>query len=235
MAPLIGITAHQKLVDEEGYRVVHHVTGSSYVRAVRKAGGLPVLLPMVEPDDAPGLLDRVDGVVFTGGDDVDPSFYGAEPHPRLGPTDRLRDELELALCRLAVERDVPTLAVCRGCQVLTVALGGELVQHIDHHFEIDRYNQSIHKVSVEPDSVLARWLGRSEIEVNSLHHQAAASAGPEARITARADDGTVEAVEPSSTSHVVGVQWHPELLRHRQEHLALFQGLVAAAGVLSAG
>ncbi|HZU71686.1 MAG TPA: gamma-glutamyl-gamma-aminobutyrate hydrolase family protein [Acidimicrobiales bacterium] len=229
MPPLIGIAAHQKLVEEEGYRVVHHVAGSAYVRAVRKAGGLPVLLPLVEPEDAGGLLERVDGIVLTGGDDIDPSFYGAEAHPRLGPTDRLRDELELALCRLAVERDVPTLAVCRGCQVLTVALGGGLVQHIEDHFQLDRYNESVHQVTVEPDSTLAHWLGTTGLGVNSLHHQAAATVEGVGRVVARAEDGTIEAVEPYRTTRVVGVQWHPELLRHRPEHMALFAGLVGTA------
>ena len=227
-APLIGIVAHPGTVDVEDVGpVVHQVANPAYIRAVRKAGGLPLLLPLAGEEEAADFLSGVDGLILTGGVDVDPSRYGEEPDPRTGPVDPRRDEVELALARLAVERDMPTLAICRGCQVLNVALGGTLVQHIDGHFRLDRHSDTVHKVMVEPGSVLARWLGREDLEVNTLHHQAVASTGPNGRVSASADDGTIEAVE--SGRRVVGVQWHPELLRHRPEHLALFGSLVAEA------
>jgi gamma-glutamyl-gamma-aminobutyrate hydrolase PuuD len=226
MRPLIGISAHQTLVAEGDVEAFHQVVNVAYVKAVRKAGGVPVLLPVVEPEDVGGLLDRVDALLMTGGGDVDPSNYGAETDALTSRVDASRDERDFALCRSAVERGLPTLAICRGSQVLNVALGGTLVQHIDKHFDMDRYNEPVHDVEVDGSSSLAEWLGTAALGVNTLHHQAVATTGPEVRIVARADDGTIEGVEVGSA---VGVQWHPELLRHRPEHLALFESLVRRA------
>jgi putative glutamine amidotransferase len=229
MRPLIGISTHQALVGDGEIRALHHVTNVAYVKAVRKAGGVPVLLPLVEPDDAPGLLERVDGFVLTGGVDVDPAAYGAMAQPETVETDPARDALDIALCKIAVDRDVPTLAICRGVQVLNVSLGGTLVQHLDHHFDVPRYNESVHRVKVDPDSALATWVGTDVLEVNSLHHQAVETVGPRARVVAGAEDGTVEGIEVAGSDRVLGVQWHPEMLRHRPEHLALFQTLARLA------
>ena len=229
-APLIGIVAHPHVVLEEGFQAPHAVTNLAYVKAVRKAGGIPVLLPLVEPGDAAAAVARVDGVVLTGGVDVDPAGYGQEPHPETGPVDPVRDGLELASARAAVEQDKAVLAICRGIQVLNVALGGTLVQHIDKHFELDRYNEVVHPVSVEPGSVLSSWLAdATELDVNTLHHQAVDTVAPGCRPVAWADDGTVEGIEVQGARGAVGVQWHPELLRHLPQHLGLFQSLVAAA------
>ena len=226
MRPLIGISAHQVLVGDGDVQTFHEVVSVAYVKAVRKAGGVPVLLPVVDPDDAPGLLERVDGLLMTGGGDVDPASYGADSvDPRTNGVDPSRDARDIALCRAAVERDVPTLAICRGSQVLNVALGGTLHQHVDKHFDIDRYNEFVHDVEVDADSTLSSWLGSTSLGVNTLHHQATATVGADARIVARADDGTIEGVEAIG-SRAVGVQWHPEMLRHRPEHLALFEALV---------
>lgn len=228
MRPLIGIAAHQALVKEGDIEAFHQVVNVAYVKAVRKAGGVPMLLPLVEPDDAAGLLERVDGLLMTGGGDVDPANYGAEPDPLTSRVDASRDARDIALCGLAVERDLPTLAICRGSQVLNVALGGSLVQHLDKHFDVDRYNESVHDVEVDPSSVLAGWVGASALGVNTLHHQAIDAVGDGLKVVARADDGTIEGVEADGL-RVVGVQWHPELLRHRAEHLALFESLVRLA------
>jgi putative glutamine amidotransferase len=227
--PLIGISAHQATVKDGELEVVHHVASIAYVKAVRKAGGVPVLLPLVEPDDAEMLLERIDGFLVTGGADVDPANYGAEPDPMTIRTDPVRDATDIALCRLAVDRDVPTLAICRGVQVLNVALGGTLVQHVPDHFDVPNYNETVHKVTVEPDSVLAEWVGATDVGVNTLHHQAIDEVAGPLRRVAIADDGTTEGVESSTSRRVVGVQWHPELLRHRPEHLALFESLVRMA------
>src|SRR5439155_11168118 len=137
MRPLIGISAHKALVTEGEVAVFHHVVSQAYVKAVRKAGGIPVLLPIVEPDDAVALLERVDALLMTGGGDVDPASYGAEPDPQTSRVDAERDAHDVALCRAAVDRDVPLLAICRGSQVLNVALGGSLGQHLDSHFHLD--------------------------------------------------------------------------------------------------
>lgn len=227
MRPLIGISAHQLLVRDGDVEAFHQVVNTAYVKAVRKAGGVPMLLPLVEPDDAPALLERVDGLLMTGGGDVDPATYHAEADPRTSRVDPSRDERDVVLCRVAVERDLPTLAICRGSQVLSVALGGTLVQHIDGHFDIERYNEPVHEVEIEPGSKLAGWLGVTALDVNTLHHQAVSTVGPDASVVAHAGDGTIEGLEVSE--RIVGVQWHPELLRHRPEHLALFQTLVRLA------
>jgi putative glutamine amidotransferase len=230
--PAIGIVAHQALVDEVGTRVLHHVTNSAYVKAVRKAGGTPVLLPLIDAADAETFLGAVDGVLLTGGDDVDPASYGHERAPETVKTDPARDELELSLAHAVVERDHPTLAICRGCQVLNVALGGTLTQHVEDHFDLARYNEGVHAVKLVDGTTLVRWLPDvvgGVLEVNSLHHQSLDVLGNAARVAAAAADGTVEAVEVDGAANVVGVQWHPELLRHRPAHLGLFAELVRRA------
>lgn len=232
MAPLIGIVAHPARVEEAGFQAPHAVTNLAYVKAVRKAGGIPLLVPLVEPGDARQWIARVDGVVLTGGFDIDPGAYGQPPHPETGTTDSVRDALDLAAARAAVDADVPMLAICRGVQVLNVAMGGTLVQHIDKHHDVERYNEVVHPVSVEPGSRLALWLGDEvgpTFDVNTLHHQAVDTVAPGCRAVAWAHDDTVEGIEVEGARGVVGVQWHPELLRHLPDHLRLFQSLVAAA------
>jgi putative glutamine amidotransferase len=225
MKPIVGIAAHPALVGEGDIQMRHEVVAVAYVKAVQKAGGVPLLIPLVDPDDAPRFLDRVDALLLTGGADVDPESYGAERDPKTVETQPERDARDLVIARTAVERDLPTLAICRGCQVLNVALGGTLVQHIDDHFDVTRYNESVHDVEVEQGSELERWVGLSKIGVNTLHHQAVATTGPDVRVVARATDGTIEGIEAVGR-RAIGVQWHPEMLRHRPEHLALFSTLV---------
>jgi putative glutamine amidotransferase len=228
MRPLIGISAHKTMVKDGDVAVIHHVVSQAYVKAVRKAGGTPVLLPVVEPDDAAALLERIDALLMTGGGDVDPANYGETPDALTARVDPERDTHDIALVREAVEREVPTLAICRGSQVLNVALGGTLVQHIDEHFDLDRYNETVHSILIEPESRLARIIGDTDLGVNTLHHQAISDAAPNARVVAHATDGTIEAIEFGSA---LGVQWHPELLRHRPEHLSLFRALVERVSV----
>jgi putative glutamine amidotransferase len=229
MQPLIGISAHQIMVREGETEAFHHAVNTAYIKAVRKAGGVPVLLPVIDADtDIEILLERVDGLVMTGGGDVDPESYGAAREPQTDRVDPVRDAHDIAFCRAAVERDVPTLAICRGSQILNVAMGGTLVQHVDKHFDVAHYNEVVHEVDVEQSSTLARWTETTRIGVNSLHHQAVATAGSQTTITGYATDGTIEAIEVAGKP-VVGVQWHPELIRHRPEHLALFRTLVSIA------
>ncbi len=225
MGRLVGISAHTVMVTDGAIGTFHHVVSAAYVKAVRKAGGVPVLLPIVEPDDAGDLLEGIDALVVTGGGDVDPDSYDAEPDPLTTNVDPKRDEHDIALVRAALDRDVPTLAICRGSQILNVALGGTLVQHIDGHFDLDRYNESVHEVEVDGSSSLAKILDAKIAQVNTLHHQATAEPGRDVRVVARAPDGTVEALEVNG-GRALGVQWHPELLRHRPEHLALFRALL---------
>lgn len=228
MRPLIGISAHEVMVTDGDVGTFHHVVSAAYIKAVRKAGGVPVLLPIVEPDDAEAVLDRVDALLMTGGGDVGPDTYGAPKEPLTDRVDPKRDAHDVALCQVAVERELPLLAICRGSQVLNVALGGTLVQHIDGHFVLDRYNESVHEVEIAKTSALANIIDATNAGVNTLHHQAIDNVATSARVVAYAPDGTVEALEING-GRAIGVQWHPELLRHRPEHLALFRALVGAA------
>jgi putative glutamine amidotransferase len=227
MTVRIGITAHLDLVaNEDGVGTLHYVASAPYVKAVRRAGALPVLLPVVEPDDAAAMLEIVDALIVTGGCDVDPANYGASAEAGLGPTDLVRDAADLAITHAAVECNMPTLATCRGIQVLNVAMGGTLMQHVDDHMRIDLYNQDAHDVDIHPGSRLAKILGTETAGVNTLHHQVIDRLGSGVRAVAHNHDGQVEAIEIDAAPAVLGVQWHPELLRHRANHLALFEDLV---------
>jgi putative glutamine amidotransferase len=205
---------------------LHYVVSAPYVKAVRKAGGFAVLLPVVEAGDAAALLAMVDALIVTGGGDVDPVNYDTPADPMLGPTDLQRDAADLAITLAAVDANVPTLATCRGIQVLNVAMGGTLVQHVDEHMRVDMYNEDVHTVDIEPGSRLATILGTSALGVNSMHHQVIDRLGPGVRAVAHNTDGHIEAIEIDEAPAVLGVQWHPELLRHRGDHLALFEDLV---------
>jgi putative glutamine amidotransferase len=225
----VGIVAHVEAVTgDEDVAMDHAMVAVPYVKAVHRAGATPVLLPVVDPGDVEDLLDAVDAVVITGGRDVDPAAYGHDRHEHCGPVDPRRDAADLAIARAVVARDQPTLAVCRGIQVLNVALGGTLTQHVDDHMQLDRYNVDAHTVVIEPGSRLAAIVGSTTLGVNTLHHQVVDELGEGVRVVARNADGDVEGIEVDGAPHVLAVQWHPELLRHRAEHLALFAQLADA-------
>jgi putative glutamine amidotransferase len=236
MRPLIGITTSEVRIAP---RLPHTpqadpprpemALGISYAQAIAAAGGLPVVLP---PLDLPGiepLLERLAGVCLSGGPDLDPAAYGAEPDPRLGPTWPALDAYELELARRADALDVPLLAICRGMQTLCVARGGTLHQHVDGHRQAVPGEQPSHAVDVAPASRLRALAGAGAIEVNSFHHQAIAATGSGLRPVAWARDGVVEAVESAGARFVLGVQWHAEGLVARPEQLALFSAFVDAA------
>jgi putative glutamine amidotransferase len=215
--PVVAVTATVRLVD--GVERVR--LNAAYVRALESAGLVPLIVPpLSDPDASSRLLDVVAGLVLTGGEDVDPSRYGEDPHPELGPVNCPRDETELALLARARELDLPTLAICRGVQVVNVGLGGSLVQDLpsqrvdvsDHELDDERGSR-VHGVSVDPQSRLASIVGAQSLGVNSIHHQAVDRLGNAMRVNARADDGTIEGVESDDPSWwMVGVQWHPEEL-----------------------
>jgi putative glutamine amidotransferase len=208
--------------------------GERYLDSVRSAGGLPVILTPVHGSAIDPLLERLDAVCLSGGPDLHPSAYGAEAHDELGPTEPELDLFELALARRAVRRGKPVLGICRGAQVLNVALGGTLHQHLPDLSEQIEHRQQVagrqvtHEVKLAPDSRLAKLVGRTELGVNSFHHQAPATLGPGLREVGTAEDGIVEAIEGTGKGFVCGVQWHAECLVERPEHFALFEGLVQA-------
>ena len=186
-------------------------------------------------DDTEALVERLDGLIFSGGPDLDPTVYGHAPHPQLGPdVDRVCDEYELALLTVATERGLPLLGICRGMQALNVSRGGTLHQHLPDRSTLE-HNQGYasfepaHEVSVAIGSLLHRLTRTSTLEVNSFHHQAVDRLGRGLEICAVASDATVEAVWDPTARFCLGVQWHPEVLTHRAEHAPLVQALVDAA------
>jgi len=212
------------------------VLGMRYLEALGRAGALATVVPPLPGPMIPALLDRVDGICLSGGPDLHPDAYGAAPHPELGPTEPPLDAFELALVRAALERDMPILAICRGSQVLNVARGGTLHQHVPDvvgdtvaHRQPDEATRATHGVTVAPGSRLAAILGATDTVVNSFHHQACDLLGERLVPTAWAPDGTVEGVEATDRSFVVGVQWHAECLVHHAEQAALFSALVEAS------
>src|SRR3954447_14479429 len=225
--PLIGITTYLTPAAWGAWQLEAALVPASYVRSVVRAGGVPLLVP-------PGAsfeeaLDSVDGLVFSGGSDLDPELYGEQAHPETVGWFRERDDFELGLMQAALARDVPLLAICRGSQVLNVALGGGLEQHVP-----DRVRTNVHKetpgvfadhdVAVLPGTRLSSILG-DRTDVKSHHHQGYGELGSGLREAARAPDGTVEALEDPSRRFTLGVLWHPEA----GEDLALFEALVEEA------
>jgi len=234
-APLVAVTATARLV--EGVERVR--LNAAYVRALESVGLVPIVVPPLETAaGAVRVLDAVAGLVLSGGEDVDPSRYGATPHPELGPVNCARDETELALLARARELGMPTLAICRGIQVVNVGLGGTLIQDlpserrdVEVHEVDDERDTRVHGVRLDSASRLASILGVDALAVNSIHHQAVDRLGEAMRVSARADDGTVEGVESDDPSWwMVGVQWHPEELTTTPEpwDRRLFRAFAAA-------
>ena len=237
MRPLILISADCDTESSNSIKLQ-----ADYVQAVYLAGGFPlVAAPCTEmggePEIAAQMCSRARGIVLTGGPDILPHLFGEEPHPKLGSVNPVRDQFELALARAAIQADLPTLAICRGMQVLNVAAGGGLIQDIEscvprahaHRVAAPRWLPT-HSVSIVQGSILRRVFGRDSIMVNSFHHQAVHPAAPGFEVAARAGDGIVEAIEKVGSRFMVGVQWHPEALAGRYpEALDLFREFVIAA------
>lgn len=200
-----------------GLRRLDSITGHNYNEAIVRAGGLPLMVSNLAPDLAETYAQQVDGVVFSGGADIDPSYFGADPHPELELVDPARDAFELALYHAAKAREVPILGVCRGVQLINVAEGGSLYQHVPaldgaiQHDQRDPDGHLSHRVTLAANSRFARALGRSDYRTNSYHHQAVERLGRDLEIVGRSADGMVEAVEGTGNSFVLGVQWHPEM------------------------
>jgi putative glutamine amidotransferase len=230
MRPLIGVTTSE--LRPSGATTLRRqgepphpemALGITYALAIERGGGVPVVLPPVL-DDVDTVVERLDGVCLSGGPDLDPAAYGArERHEELGPTEPSLDAFELALARAAIARGMPLLGICRGAQALNVACGGTLHQHLPGHRQTAPGTDATHEVEVLPATSLAGVFGAGPMAVNSFHHQAVDRLGRGLRISARAADGTVEAVE--GAGFVVGVQWHAETLGDPR----LFEALAVAA------
>jgi putative glutamine amidotransferase len=213
--PIIGITgAYVKHNDNMEGVYVHH----DYHKCVAANGGIPIILPYINPEISLETLPLCDGIILSGGEDVDPKLFGQDPHLQLGPTTPERDLAEIALVKYALENNIPLFAICRGVQILNVALGGTLIQDIpsqvkepiQHSQQNDRSHDT-HWVTISRDSKLFEIVGSDRVRVNSLHHQAIGRVANDLRVVAQSSDGIVEAVEYIyPTTFTVGVQWHPE-------------------------
>lgn len=206
------------------------------IEAIVKSGGLPVILPSVDPKLAGDYLDLFDGVIFTGGTDVDPTFFNEEPHQELGPTYRKRDLFEIALVKQAVRANKAIMGICRGMQLINIALGGSIYQDLSEdprktlkHAQAAPGNLPSHHVNVEKNSRIFKLVGARPY-VNSRHHQALHEVAPSLRVTATADDMVPEAVESIASDRILAVQWHPEnMFKHYKYSQKLFADLIQRA------
>jgi len=230
--PLIGISSYGRAGERQTFSVP-----CEYVDAVRMAGGVPIVLPPVEGETPEG-LDAVAGLILPGGGDVDPAHYGGGHHDANYGISHERDRFELSLARAAIaRRSIPLLCVCRGMQLLNVALGGDLIAHIPDQFGTSVVHRAPqltpvpHDVRLDPQSRLARLLDGTQLTVQSVHHQAVGRLGEGLRAVAWSDDGVIEALESERHPFVIGVQWHPELdALSDPRPMRLFEELVACAG-----
>ena len=226
--PLIGITTYVTPAQWSHWDVEAALVPADYVRAVERARGRPLLVPPSE-EGIDETLDAVDGLIFSGGADLDPDLYGQDSHPETSGVQAERDRAELALLQAALERDLPVLAICRGSQVLNIARGGDLVQHLPEVVGDEKHKHTPgefadHDVELEPGTRVAELLG-DRTPVKSHHHQGIGRLGEGLVEAARAEDGTIEALEDPDRRFALGVLWHPEA----GEDMKLFEALVREA------
>ena len=235
--PRVLVTTSQS-ARERPLRRVDALTGQNYASALVRTGLLPTLAPTLPAELAAELLDAVDGVVFSGGADVDPARFGQRPSRNLGVVDAQRDAFELALYHAARERGLPILGICRGIQLIAIAAGGTVHQHLQdvpdtcQHEQRDPGGDPLHTIQLTAPSVLLDVFGTRSVTVNSYHHQAVDAVPDGLRVTARAEDGVIEALEADAGSFVLAVQWHPEMAFDRHPaQLAPFVAFARALGV----
>ncbi|UOF91296.1 gamma-glutamyl-gamma-aminobutyrate hydrolase family protein [Fodinisporobacter ferrooxydans] len=230
MKPLIGLTGYYLDQSETGKNRQRGLPGQDmamfsydYARSIERAGGIPVMLPILEPSSIGKLLERLDGLLFAGGADVNPLHYGEAPKAYLGSVEEERDTFELLLAGQALLRDMPIFGICRGLQILNVAQGGSLYQDLqqemgpEHFHAHEQYRkwQATHTVRISPQSRLYQAVGQSELMVNSYHHQGIKLLGNGFAATAHSADGVIEAIESQTHRFVVAVQWHPEMMSEK--------------------
>ncbi|MCA9833528.1 MAG: gamma-glutamyl-gamma-aminobutyrate hydrolase family protein [Thermomicrobiales bacterium] len=240
MKPLIGLTPTPELLNMPHGTFRRHTLSDHYSRAIAAAGGIPVMLPS-NFDDADAMLDRLDGVVITGGGDINPAEYEQDQHPKTDEIDSERDAFEQMVLKSAIARDMPILGICRGLQMFNVGLGGTLYQDVEDlkPDPAEHRQQSLgvhaeerfHSVTIAPgEHPLKEIADNGTMEVNSFHHQGIDKLASDLQAIATAEDGLVEAVWHPGISWGMAVQWHPELLAHKyDEHAAIFRSLVEAS------
>lgn len=237
-APLIGISSYEYFKPENGWR--YDISYWRNAAALEKAGGLPVLIPSsITTKTLHQVYQRLDAVLLPGGGDIDPQHYHTSPDADLVGVNAARDTMELSLAAWAIQDDLPIFGICRGIQLLNVALGGSLVQDIPSQIQTtlrhdilegEPRNTILHDIQIAEDSRLSEILGSPQLSVNSLHHQAIKNLAPSAIATAHAPDGIIEALEVPDKTFMLAVQWHPEDLAEQDERMqALFVAFVEAA------
>jgi putative glutamine amidotransferase len=235
--PVIGITMDTRDEATAGAAPSYYQLAFDYAKSVEKAGGIPLGIPYrTDHSLIPQIVDLLDGVLFTGGNDLDPALYGEAWHPKAVRVDADRQNFELALIAEVERRRVPALAICLGCQLMNVHRGGSLTQFLPDDPNKQEHRRAApgepvrrHAIRIEPDSVLGRAIGKPEVSANTYHKQAVNKVGRSLRVTAVADDGTIEALEDPTLPLFAAVQWHPERLNSEEEHLAPFRLLVEKA------
>ena len=246
--PLIGVTTSEvrrkkyaQPLPQGDLKQPELALGLTYTRAVESAGGLPVMLAPLDEDGVAPLVEHLADICVSGGPDIDPAAYGADRHPKLGPVEPELDAFELAVARRADALGIPVLGICRGCQVLNVARGGTLLQHVPDvcdgsvsHRQTESGRETTHDIRIEAGSRLASIVGAEELAVNAFHHQAVDRLGRGLRAVAWAGDGIVEGIEGEGDALYLGVQWHVETLTHLPRHARVFETLVDAARVAPA-
>ena len=231
MKPLIGITTAYEKREKRDYECLSY----NYIKAVQLAGGLPILIPTLLNEEMDRYLELIDGLIFSGGEDIEPTLYGAEPISKLGEICPERDFFEMKFFNKALERKIPILGICRGFQIMNVAFGGTLYQDIqgqqvskfNHLNLISPVHNLEHEVTLMKDSKLYEIMGKETLMVNSLHHQAINKVGKNLKVVGLSFDHIVEALEYEGDGFVVGVQWHPEDLVAKDGYfLELFKAFI---------
>jgi len=233
MGPLIGITM------SFDYDTNTAKLGERYINAVVKAGGVPLAVPPVQDENLlKEIVQKLDGIILSGGPDIDPSYFNQLPHPRLGRICPKRDASEIYLAAEFIRRSKPILGICRGIQVMNVAMGGTIIQDIPSNLEnsikhmqdAPEWHKSHEIRIVDEASLLYRIIGRLQIRVNSFHHQSVDKVAPDLKVTAIAPDGVIEAIEAKRPyGFCIGIQWHPEYLIDDTTHLRLFEYMINVA------
>ena len=240
--PIIGITISEMLEDRSRRKPTwkpFDYLKREYHEGILNSGGIPILLPNAgESAAADNMIDMIDGLLLTGGGDLHPSYYNQEPHPGLTEPTANRDSLEISIAKLALGRNLPIMAICRGHQVLNVALGGTLYQDLScfphetiQHSDPGQTARVFHDVTITPGSLLHRIVGADHIETNSSHHQVIDKLGAGLAIVAfSSTDNVPEAIEQTQKNFVLGLQWHPEAIFEREHSRKVFRALVEASG-----
>lgn len=236
MRPIIGITC------DYDWEASNFLLQSGYVEGICRAGGLPLLIPPISTCTAEegisDILSQLQGLLLTGGQDVHPRYFGEEPHAAIGRVNPPRDDLELPLCQAAVEAKMPVLSICRGAQLMNIALGGDVYQDLNAQYKDEDlicHSQSapkwapFHHVSIKEGSRLHKIMGTHQIFTNSFHHQAVRTLASGLEAVAWAADGVIEAIESVSHPFLIGVQWHPERMLEDPHMITLFEAFVEVA------